>query len=123
MRKIVSAVLNTTGLELVRPRTIHIDSRIGEPFSMEVHVKRDDNTIPNLTGATLRYRLYDQRGLKLYETTATGANSASQGVVTLSIDLPTSLNPKAYSWDVWCSIGDDRYQIIPTSVWRVTSVY
>lgn len=122
MLKRIKGVLRTTGQEELTQQIQYAESPIGEPVVLELEL-RDDVGIPvNLTGNVVRFRLYDHYGIKLYEVSKTVTTNGTQGVTSLAITLP-NLRPKAYGWDIWYEVSGTKYQIVPVSVWKVTSTY
>ena len=97
------------------PRTIQVPH--GESVALVGKVHRDDLTFPNLSGATITFRLVTYAsGAKLYETTST--NGSRDGDFTLTVALPTSIQPGTYAWDLWLSLDGALRSIHPLSAWK-----
>ena len=125
MYKIVAGVIESTGLGLVRKFPIHTESRVGEPVTLGLEILNDNNTKPDLTGGTIRFRLLSPvGGYKLYETTAVVTTGGTQGRASITVTLPTGTAVGSYIWEVWYepSVGT-KSQIVESSTWKVTSVY
>lgn len=125
MHKIVNGVIESSGLGKVRRFPVHIDSRVGEPTTLGLEVLNDDNTKPDLTGGTIRFRLLAPvGGYKLYETTTVVSSGGTQGRASITVTLPAGTLVGSYMWEIWYepSVGS-KSQIVPPSTWRVTSVY
>ncbi len=125
MYKIVAGVIESTGLGIVRKFPVHIDSRVGEPVTLGLEVLNDDNTKPNLTGGTIRFRLLSPvGGHKLYETTAVVSTGGTQGRASITVTLPNGTTVGSYIWEVWYEpASGSKSQIVESSTWKVTSVY
>lgn len=125
MYKIVQAVIESTGLGIVRKFPIHIESRVGEPVTLGLEVIHDNNVKPDLTGATLRFRLLSPiGGYKLYETTTVVSTGGKQGNASITVNLPNGTAVGSYIWEVWYEPETGaKSQIIESSTWKVTSVY
>jgi hypothetical protein len=124
MYKYVTGVIEGTGIGKVSRLPMHIESRIGEPVTLGVEVLNDNNTKPNLSGGTLRFRLLSPvGGHKLYETTAVVTNGMN-AIGSITVNLPTGTTVGTYNWDMWFEpASGTRSQIVETSMWKVTSVY
>lgn len=125
MYKIVTGVIESTGLGLVRKFPIHVESRVGEPVTLGFEVIHDNNVKPDLTGGTIRFRLLSPiGGYKLYETTTVVTTGGKQGNASITVNLPNGTAVGSYIWEVWYEPETGaKSQIVESSTWKVTSVY
>lgn len=120
MKKLISAVSETTGVGSLSKLEQTVTVPHGESVTLGVTLKRDDGTSVDLTSGTIVFRLLNPVGGGVMYTVSTSSgvkDKLGYREVTASPNLATG----SYAWDVWYTpSGGSQVQVVPLSLWLIT---
>lgn len=119
----ILAVLETTGLAVVSKEATSIAHAHGEPVTLSVRVQRDDGVHCNPVHRvyTLRICPTEASAGPVYKTTASPTIASADWTQEVPVNIPRSVPPGTYRWDLFVTDDEQTYQAVLESSWQILS--